>query len=78
MIDVTPFNPNIQYNPITEEQALNYEIFSTSLIASFFGRIFPRYFVWRGKRRYKRYKSAMEFLKPNRLKLNTNNTIINH
>lgn len=47
---------------ITEGQALNYEIFSSSLVGSWFQANFFWYHKWKCKRKYKRYIEAMKFL----------------
>lgn len=44
---------------MTEHQAIEYEIASSSLFKSLVYCIFPRLAIWRGKRKWKRYSQFM-------------------
>lgn len=49
--------------PIQEHQAFEYEATSATLFQSLIHMWFPKYFIWKVKRRYKRYLGGMEYKK---------------
>ncbi len=53
----------IMKDNLTFEEVLQYETFSSSLLASFLYQISTTYFVWVCQRKYKRYLEAKESLK---------------
>ncbi len=50
-------------NTIQEYQAYEYEAKSATLLNSFIHLMFPGYFKWKVRRRYKRYLGGMEYKK---------------
>jgi len=46
---------------LTEWEFIEYEIGGTTLLGSFVYRYFTEYFMWRIKRKYKRYLGYMEY-----------------
>jgi len=46
---------------LTEWEFIEYEIGGTTLLGSFVYRYFTKYFMWRIKRKYKRYLGYMKY-----------------